>query len=153
MEVTKCWKWNERKSVVTENRLLVVGWLGHCGNFCIQLFMAETVWKNAFKAESEILYGWPCIQAANTFKETVRYRLHIGKYRVFRTAAPRGKVGANEVDFVALKDGNYEYYQVAASIMDESVFKREISPLKNIKDNYPKKILTNDTLVWETIME
>lgn len=31
-------------------------------------------------------------------------------------------------------------------MLDESVFKREITPLKNIKDMYVKKILTLDKL-------
>lgn len=57
-----------------------------------------------------------------------------------------GKAGNTEVDFVALKDGIYEYYQVSASVADPSTFEREITPLSNIKDNYQKFILTNDKL-------
>lgn len=57
-----------------------------------------------------------------------------------------GKVGATEVDFVAFKNGIYEYYQVTTSILDQSVFEREITPLRNIQDNYKKVILTYDTL-------
>ena len=57
-----------------------------------------------------------------------------------------GKVGATEVDFVAYKNGIYEYYQVTTSILDQNVFDREITPLRNIQDNYKKVILTNDTL-------
>ena len=55
-----------------------------------------------------------------------------------------GKVGATEVDFVAQKADVREYYQVTASMLEESTFHREITPLKNIKDFYPKKILTLD---------
>lgn len=55
-----------------------------------------------------------------------------------------GKLGNTEVDFVAQKDGVVEYYQVSASILDKSVFEREIIPLKNIKDMRAKKILTLD---------
>jgi len=57
-----------------------------------------------------------------------------------------GKIGTNEVDFVAFKDGAYSYFQVTASMLDEKTFNREITPLKNIKDNYSKVILTNDSL-------
>lgn len=57
-----------------------------------------------------------------------------------------GKMGSTEVDFVAFKNGEYEYYQVSASVADENTFEREIRPLKNIKDNYKKCILTNDSL-------
>ncbi|MDR2202377.1 MAG: ATP-binding protein [Clostridiales bacterium] len=55
-----------------------------------------------------------------------------------------GKVGATEVDFVAAKDGAPQYFQVTASLTDENTFNREFAPLKSIKDNYPKTILTLD---------
>ena len=57
-----------------------------------------------------------------------------------------GKIGNQEIDFVAFKDGIYEYYQVSATILLEETFNREITPLKNIVDNYPKTILTNDKI-------
>lgn len=55
-----------------------------------------------------------------------------------------GKVGMTEVDFVAQKDGKVHYFQVTASLADEKTFEREITPLRNISDNYPKTILTLD---------
>ncbi len=56
-----------------------------------------------------------------------------------------GRINQEEVDFVAtLSGGKIEYYQVAQSILDENTFQREIKPLKAIKDNYPKFILTRD---------
>ena len=55
-----------------------------------------------------------------------------------------GKSGTNEIDFVAIKNDSIEYYQVSASLLDESTFSREIKPLKTIKDNYKKTILTLD---------
>ena len=55
-----------------------------------------------------------------------------------------GKNGTAEVDFVVKKNDVMEYYQVTASLTDETTFKREITPLQNIRDNYPKTILTLD---------
>lgn len=55
-----------------------------------------------------------------------------------------GKSGNTEVDFVAKKDNIYTYFQVTASMIEESTFKREIRPLKQIQDNYEKIILTLD---------
>ena len=55
-----------------------------------------------------------------------------------------GKLGTSEVDFVANKDERLHYYQVTASLTDENTFNREITPLKNLTDNYPKTILTLD---------
>ncbi len=55
-----------------------------------------------------------------------------------------GKVGATEVDFVARKGDRIEYYQVTASMVEEMTFNREMAPLKAIRDNYPKIVLTLD---------
>lgn len=57
-----------------------------------------------------------------------------------------GKVGNTEVDFVAKKDDRYYYFQVTDTMTSESTFNREIAPLQNIPDNYPKTILTNEKL-------
>ncbi|MCR5541233.1 MAG: ATP-binding protein [Ruminococcus sp.] len=59
-----------------------------------------------------------------------------------------GKVGTTEVDFIAEKDSRLQYYQVTASLTDEKTFEREITPLKNIKDNYAKTILTLDRFTF-----
>lgn len=51
-----------------------------------------------------------------------------------------------EVDFVAIKNGEIEYFQVSLSILNEEVLKREIKSLKMIDDNYPKYIITLDKI-------
>lgn len=61
-----------------------------------------------------------------------RYKVNIGKY------------GNSEVDFVAQKNGVLTYYQVTADMTNETTFEREITPLRNIKDNYEKIVLTLD---------
>lgn len=56
-----------------------------------------------------------------------------------------GKHNDKEIDFVVQKPNNErEYYQVAYTVNDEKTFNREISSFKNIKDNYPKYLLTLD---------
>ncbi len=55
-----------------------------------------------------------------------------------------GKVDRLEVDFVAERGDERIYIQVAASVMDKSTYEREFTPLKKIKDNYPKYVLTMD---------
>ncbi len=57
-----------------------------------------------------------------------------------------GKVGNTEVDFVAEKQGAYQYFQVTADMTAKETFDREIRPLENIRDNYGKLILTMDRL-------
>lgn len=60
-----------------------------------------------------------------------------------------GKVNDMEVDFVCTKNGDVKYIQVALSVLDEKTFERELKPLKSIKDNYEKTIITLDTLPIE----
>lgn len=55
-----------------------------------------------------------------------------------------GKVGTQEIDFVCLKNGLIEYYQVALTTKDENVLQRELTPLMSIKDNFPKFLITLD---------
>ena len=55
-----------------------------------------------------------------------------------------GKVGNLEVDFIAEKNGQKIYYQVAASILDPATYEREFAPLKAIRDSFPKYVLTLD---------
>lgn len=55
-----------------------------------------------------------------------------------------GKIDSGEVDFVTINGNNYEYFQVAATTLEESTLRRELTPFKNIRDNYPKYLLTLD---------
>lgn len=55
-----------------------------------------------------------------------------------------GKTDNLEVDFVAIDENNIAYYQVAATVRDESTLKRELASLQQINDQYPKYILTLD---------
>lgn len=55
-----------------------------------------------------------------------------------------GKVENEEVDFVAMNSKGTIYYQVAATVREESTLARELRPLQKITDHYPKYILTLD---------
>lgn len=52
-----------------------------------------------------------------------------------------GKLYDKEVDFVAIKEGEKLYIQVADDISREDTFKREVSSLLSINDAFPKMIL------------
>ncbi|MDR1308726.1 MAG: ATP-binding protein [Deltaproteobacteria bacterium] len=69
------------------------------------------------------------------FLELLRrgYRVNVGR-------AGRG----TEIDFLAVRNRGTEYYQVSASVLDHDVLERELAPLRTVKDNYPKFLLTLD---------
>ena len=60
------------------------------------------------------------------------YKVNIGKY------------DDKEIDFVAEKNGNLEYYQVSYIMGSEETREREFDVLLNIKDNFPKYVLSTD---------
>lgn len=56
-----------------------------------------------------------------------------------------GQLGASgEIDFVALRNGRPVYFQVAESCADEKDLLEKLTPLQQIRDNYPKYLLTMD---------
>jgi len=61
-----------------------------------------------------------------------------------------GQFDKNEIDFVVINSNEIEYYQVALIVLDENTLKRELDAFKNIKDNYPKYLITLDDVMVNT---
>lgn len=57
-----------------------------------------------------------------------------------------GNNNGKEIDFIATKHNLIEYYQVAYSLQNEETVEREFGAYKNIDDNYPKYVISTDTL-------
>lgn len=57
-----------------------------------------------------------------------------------------GQEGELEVDFVIENQGQRIYIQVALSILDETTAEREFKPLMQLDDNYPKYVMSLDTI-------
>lgn len=55
-----------------------------------------------------------------------------------------GKLDDTEIDFIATSTNEKLYIQVTESTLSEDVRKRELTPLKKIKDNYEKIVLSMD---------
>ena len=78
----------------------------------------------------------------NKLMENAVY-LHLlrNNYKVFV-----GKSGEKEIDFMAERNGERVYVQVAYQLTDENVIQREFGNLADIPDNYPKYVVTLDEI-------
>ena len=57
-----------------------------------------------------------------------------------------GRINGLEIDFIASKGNETEYYQVSYLLASDSTVKREFSSLECIPDNYPKYVLSMDII-------
>ena len=55
-----------------------------------------------------------------------------------------GRNGDKEIDFIVEKNGERLYVQVATTLIDPQTREREFGNLLEIKDNYPKIVITLD---------
>lgn len=64
-----------------------------------------------------------------------------------------GDIDDGEIDFVALGSDETAYFQASATTLDETTLNRELAPFKKVRDNYPKTLLTLDTLFTDANYE
>lgn len=67
-------------------------------------------------------------------------------YRVFI-----GKLDTREIDFIAERQGEKIYIQVAYKLENKQTIEREFSPLLAVNDQYPKYVVTMDKF-WKDSM-
>lgn len=63
-----------------------------------------------------------------------------------------GKLGDKEIDFIAQKQNEKRYIQVAYKLESEKTIEREFTPLLQIADHYPKYVVTMDEF-WQGNIE
>lgn len=85
--------------------------------------------------------GYRPADIAGILENLVYLNLRQKGFRVFV-----GKNGTLEVNFMTSKDEAVLYLQVCCQLAPENL-EREIAPLKQIKDNYPKLVLTLSDLM------
>ena len=57
-----------------------------------------------------------------------------------------GRTKNGEIDFIAIKDEQISYYQVAYLLASEEVIEREFGAFESISDNYSKYVLSLDRI-------
>lgn len=97
-------------------------------------YIVDTGLRNNLLARSQSDIG-------HLIKNIVFLELKRRKY-----AVSIGKIAEKEVDFVAVSPEGVIYYQVSASVLDEGTLERELAPLRAIRDNHPKILLTLDEI-------
>lgn len=60
-------------------------------------------------------------------------------------------VDGMEVDFVTEPNGSPSYYQVCMSIANKETRERELAPLRTLKDNFPKYVITFERFITDEI--
>lgn len=87
------------------------------------------------------IVGFNISEIQKIIENAVYNHLLFKGYKVFV-----GKVQNTEIDFVAEKNGETVYLQVAYLLKDESTINREFGNLMKIKDNFPKYVISYDSL-------
>lgn len=64
-----------------------------------------------------------------------------------------GQLQAGEIDFVAERSGEREYFQVCYTLSSQETIDREFGNLRKIRDNCPKTVLCMDSMYAGTTLE
>lgn len=86
-----------------------------------------------------MLLGYRDVDRGHLLENVVFLELLRRDYRV-----TIGKIGETEIDFIAEKPDEKRYIQVTETMAGEAVRERELRPLRLIRDNYEKIILSMD---------
>lgn len=92
------------------------------------------------------LWGYRLQDLGKIMENVVYNHLLVHGYKV-----KVGVLDSNEIDFIAEKEGERIYIQVARSLLEEKTIEREFGNLQKINDNYPKMVITMDKFLGNTV--
>lgn len=144
-----------RKFLKSEGRIVSPETVLNYLDFCQEAFLIkkasryDTVGKKILKVDEKYYLSDHGFREAKGFSNT-RDIEKILENIVFMELKSRGyevrigKVEHREIDFIALKEGKIEYYQVSYLLAAEETIAREFGIYEELKDNYPKYVLSMD---------
>ena len=136
---------------------VVLNYLSHLTNALLlfKVMRAEIQGKKIFEIGEKYYFediglrnsivGFKQVDIAKILENVVYLQLLISGYDV-----SVGKLGEKEIDFVAEKNGEKKYFQVAYLLSDKTTIEREFGNLLKIKDNYPKYVISMDKIQGNT---
>ena len=116
--------------------------LHRCSRYALQGKEILKTQEKFYLADTALRYcvlGYNTDTVASSLENIVYLELCRRGYKVYV-----GKMKDSEVDFVAERQNEKLYVQVAQRIHSESTREREYNRLLEIRDNYPKYVLTTD---------
>ena len=81
------------------------------------------------------------IDIEKVLENAVYLRLRKDGFEVFV-----GQINGKEIDFVALRGDEKVYVQVSLNVSNPDTYEREFGNLRQIRDNYPKYVITMDPM-------
>lgn len=137
---------------INKTTQLIINYLSYLENtFCInKIRRIDVQGKKIFETGDKyyfedigirnILTGFRLTDMNKILENTVYHHLIFCGYNVFI-----GKLNNLEIDFVAEKNNERNYIQVAYLLHNEQTVKREFGNLLKIQDNFPKYVISMDT--------
>ena len=87
------------------------------------------------------LLGYKAADISGVLENIVYLELKRRGYQIYI-----GKFGNREIDFIAEKENRKMYIQVTYMLSSPETIEKEFSALRSIKDNYPKYVISMDTV-------
>jgi len=146
-----------KKYLKNEDRKVSVDTILNYLDFCAKAFIIkkvsrfDTVGKNLLKVDEKYYltdHGFRQARGFSNVKDIERTLENIVYIELLSRGyeVTIGKINNKEIDFIAKMNNEIKYFQVSYLMNDENIRNREFGVLLEIKDNFPKYVLSMDKL-------